>query len=361
MLFDSVPRAFGLDIGDFSLKLTVLERRRDFRGRHNFFLKNYGAIGLPPGLIIDGEIKDALKLKIFIKSLLKQAVLGPVKFRGVIASLPENRTFLKEISIPKLINGNSFPLIREELEKQIPTPLDELYLDWQEMEPVKSKGEVKIVVAAAPKTLVDSYTALLESAGLQPLVFEIESLALSRTIIGDQEFSPEDTKIIIDIGAERTSIIFWRNGAPRLSVSSESSGHAITSAIAEKQKITLTEAEKIKLQCGLDPENCPGEIKEIISKNLEELVKDTKSAIRYYLERVSPETRIEKIILSGGGANLDKLESILSQELKIKVRQAVPITNFKKPKYLAWTPKHHLSFATALGLARRAAENRIFE
>ncbi|MEK7211763.1 MAG: hypothetical protein AAB731_03955, partial [Patescibacteria group bacterium] len=70
MLFDSIPRAFGLDICDSKLRALVLERRRDWRGKIKYFLKNYSAINLPAGLVVDGEIKDAEKLKIYIKNLL---------------------------------------------------------------------------------------------------------------------------------------------------------------------------------------------------------------------------------------------------------------------------------------------------
>ena len=96
MLFDSIPRAFGLDIGDQTLKMIILERQKSLRGKIKYSLKNFREIDLPTGLIVDGEIKDPLKVKIYLKTLLQNAVRGRVKIRGVICSLPENKTFLKE-------------------------------------------------------------------------------------------------------------------------------------------------------------------------------------------------------------------------------------------------------------------------
>ena len=74
MLFDSIPRAFGLDIGDHAVKIVVLERNRDLHGKIKYILKNYSESILPAGLIVDGEIKDAVKARLFILSALHNAV-----------------------------------------------------------------------------------------------------------------------------------------------------------------------------------------------------------------------------------------------------------------------------------------------
>lgn len=361
MLFDSIPRAFGLDIGDATLKLVVLERRKNLRGNIKYTIKNYREIAIPPGLIVGGEIKDAPKVKIYIKSLLQSAVRGRVKLRGVIASLPESKTFLKEIIIPKVENGNVMPMIKEELEKQIPLSVDELYLDWQEVETVQSGSQSKIIVSAALRTMIDSYTSLIESAGLIPLVLEPESLALARATVDETEnLAPEETVVLVDIGAERTNIIFWQNGTVRLSITSPISGRALTAAIAEKEKISMEEAEKVKLECGLDPTKCGERVRPIIMANINELIKNTRAALRFHQEHLAVDVKIQKIILCGGGANLSHLEGVLSQELKIKVRHATELGDFQKPKYMAFGPEKYLSFATAVGLAKRAADNLIF-
>ena len=338
-----------------------MERRRDWRGKIKYFLKNYSAINLPAGLVVDGEIKDAEKLKIYIKNLLKNGVNGRIKIRGVIAALPETKTFLKEITAPKTANGDSFELLKGELEKQIPLSLDELYLDSQELEEVKNGGEVKILVAAAPRGLVDSYTRLLEISGLTPLVLETESLAITRTLLGDaDDFMRDETTVMVDIGAERTGIIFWQNGSIRLSITSPVSGKTITAAIAKKENISLVEAEKLKIKCGLNPDKCGEIIRPIIMENLEELVKNIRSALRFHQERGLGAGKIEKLILSGGGANLEKLENILSQELKIKTRQATIPAEFIKPRFMAFNQEQFLSFVTAFGLAQRAVEDHVF-
>lgn len=361
MLFDSIPRAFGLDIGDHAVKIVLLEKRRDLRGKTNYVVKNYSETILPAGLIVDGEIKDALKTRLYIKTALQTAVCGPIKLRGAVVSLPESKTFLQEIIIPKATNGSILPLIKGDLEKEIPLSVDELYLDWQEVETVSGGTHSKILVSAAPKTLVDSYTSLVESAGLLPLVLEPESLALARSTIDDTEIhAPEETTLIVDIGSERTSIVFWQNGTVRLSITSPISGRALTAAIAEKEKVSLDEAERMKITCGLNPDNCGEKIRPIILSSIEELIKNTRAALRFHQEHLSIDSKMEKIIISGGGANLNHLENVLSQELKIKVRHATQPKNIIRPKYLAFGPEKYLSFATATGLARRAADNQLF-
>ncbi|NQU84012.1 MAG: pilus assembly protein PilM, partial [Parcubacteria group bacterium] len=64
-----------------------------------------------------------------------------------------------------------------------------------------------------------------------------------------------------------------------------------------------------------------------------------------------PSRKISGIYLSGGGANLNKFDSILSQKLKIKVRKCDPTygIQYKDPLFQKQGPK----YATAIGLAIR--------
>jgi len=355
-----MPRAFGLDIDDFSLKVALIEYRGGLHKKRSYFLKNYNAIEIPSGLVKDGEIKDAKKLRIYLETLLQQAVNGPINLKNVFASLPENRTFLKEIIVPNAANTDIASFLKQELEKQIPANVDDLYLDWQTVE-MQTSGKTKLLVGATPKSLIDGYLAFFEESGITPLVLEPESLSIVRALLEDGSASlPDRTTVIIDFGGARTEIIFCENNNVRLSISSEISGSLLTKAIAEKEKINLEEAEKLKLQCGLDPSKCETSIKPILLNHLKKLIENVRLAIRYYQGYVAPNALVEKILTCGGGANMDKLGNTLARELKIKTSGAMPQLSLKKPRFLILNQNKFLSLTTAIGLAKRAATNDIF-
>ena len=66
--------------------------------------------------------------------------------------------------------------------RHIPYSMDEIYFDWQLLNVFDKKGENDILAGAAPIQTVDTYLSALKSAGLIPVVLEIEAAAIMRSL-----------------------------------------------------------------------------------------------------------------------------------------------------------------------------------
>lgn len=64
--------------------------------------------------------------------------------------------------------------------------------------------------------------------------------------------------------------------------------------------------------------------------------------------------------MCGGGANLNRLDRVISAELKIPARPGLPWKNLSTKKSILIDSQKSLSMATAIGLALRAADNPFF-
>lgn len=356
------PKTFGLDISDLSLKIIKLKKKRD-----SFTLASFLGGSIKPGVIKDGEIKNEKNLVNIVKKALTQVKGEKLKTKYAVVSLPEEKAFLQVIQMPRLPAEDLRSAVIYEAENYIPLPIEEVYLDSQIIPPAKENlNKLNVLLAALPKKTIDPYLSVLLRAGLQPIAFEIESLAIARALIKD-EVAPSPV-LLIDLGATRTSFIVFSGRSLRFTFSMPVSSQKFTEIISRALKISLSEAENLKLKYGLKrgASKKGGEIFEALIPALTDLIEQIKKYINYYQthtsqENLSPENKgIKKILLCGGGANLKGLADFLSQELKLPVVIGNPWMNIlpesqKEPSELPL--EKSLGYTTALGLALRGFKN----
>jgi type IV pilus assembly protein PilM len=70
-------------------------------------------------------------------------------------------------------------LVESEANQYIPFALDEVNLDFQVVGPAPSSpDEIEVLIAASRKEKVEDRVAVAESAGLKPVVLDVESYAV---------------------------------------------------------------------------------------------------------------------------------------------------------------------------------------
>lgn len=350
------PEVFGLDISDSSLKIIKIKRK----GK-KFFLTSFLEEKIEPDLIEMGEINSEEKLAEILKQSIKKVRGEKLKTNYVIASLPEEKAFLQVIKMPPMSEEDLKSAIIFEAENYIPLPIGQVYLDSQIISSLDpSSKEIEVAIVAIPKKIVDSYLSTMKKAKLRPLAFEIESQAIVRALI-ENENIPYPVSIV-DLGATRTSLIIFAKNSIRFTCSISVSGNHFTQLIAKALKINFSEAEQLKKKYGLELKG-KSEKEKIFEALIPGLV-DLTQQIRKYLdffethsfnsELANEERRIKKIILCGGGANLSGLPEFLSLELKREVELGNPLKKVSlKNKKINLPFEESLKFTTAIGLAQR--------
>jgi len=363
------PEAFGLDISDLSLKIIKLKKRRKF-----FTLSSFGKEEIEPGIIKGGEIKDEKKLAEIIKEAIKKVRGKKLKTNYVVASLPEEKAFLQVIQMPRLPEEDLKSAVIYEAENYIPTPIEEVYLDYQIVPPVYDHlDHLDVLIAALPKKTVDPYLSALKLAGFVPKVLEIESLAIARALI--KNGITTQPILLIDLGATRTSFIIFSGQSLRFTTSIPVSSTSFSEIISKNLGVTLAEAERLKIKHGLEEKikikigdektnlkKERGKIFEALIPALIDLIQQIKKYLDYYQthashEHLPPDGKgVSKILLCGGGANLKGLPELLSLKLKIPVEIGNPWVNIlikEKKEVPELSYEESLKYTTAFGLAIR--------
>ncbi|MBU0897949.1 type IV pilus assembly protein PilM [Patescibacteria group bacterium] len=330
----------GLDISDLSLKLVQLNKI------HNKIkIQALGKINLPKGIIEDGIIKNQVELIKAIKTLIANPHYGKVSSEEIIACLPETKTFIKLIEIDKTPNPLE-EIISQEIEKHIPMLLSEIYYDWQIVK--NSLEKQSILIGVTPKNIVDQYSDLLDQAKLSIVALEIESISICRSLLTEEIYSSSISSAavirqnpqkiiskagnygIIDIGATRTSMIFYSKNTILFTVSMPISGRQITDDIATTLELSQDLAEKAKIFCGLDKSKAQGIIKNILTDVVKKLIDKIQESLEFYNSHFANCGTLEQILLCGGGANIKDLTQIIKQATNIEVKIGNSLINLAK-------------------------------
>ncbi|MCX6760715.1 MAG: type IV pilus assembly protein PilM [Candidatus Nealsonbacteria bacterium] len=355
--------SFGLDFSDSSLKIIKLEKKRG-----GLKLASFGEAFIRPGVIKNGEIKNKEILVKTIKKALLEVIGEKIKIKNVIVSLPEEKSFIEVIQMPKMQEEDLRSAVIYEAENYIPMPIDEVCLDSQ-IVPATSGvlDHEDVLIAAFPKKTINFYIECLKESGLKPIVFETESLATSRALIKDE--ISDGPILIIDFGATRTNFIIFSGHSVRFTFSLPFYQQKLTEDIARSMKIDLVSAEKLKSKHGLFLKKSEEgqEIYYVLNNSLMGLVDQIKKYLDYYYTHIFHEHLpgnkriIKKVLLCGGGSDLKGLDDFFSCELSLPIEFADPWVNVlsaEKKENAGISPKESLKYVTAIGLAIRGIKNQ---
>lgn len=230
--------AFGLDIGDASIKVMQIS------GRKTYALRGFAEISLPVGIVAQGEIKEPAKLADFIKTAVQTAHISGAY---AVGALPESKTFIKVFSVAQRELSSWRAVVEEELQKHIPYELSEVW--WDAVVLSKTPTTMTVLAGATPKTLVGTYLAAINTAGITTIMLDLEPLAIARAVFPSETF--KGCLLIVDLGATKSTILMAKSNTVVTTADGRSAADTLTSQIAQTLHIEIPEAEKMKLQHGL--------------------------------------------------------------------------------------------------------------
>jgi len=371
-ILDLKYEAFGLDINDLSLKIVKLEKKQG-----GFVVSSLNEAKIPHGIIEGGMINDEDALAKIIKYAVATVKGKKLRTKYVVASLPEEKSFLQVIQMPKMTNEELKLAVPFEAENYIPLPIDGVYLDFQDISPIKDYfSHLEVLIVAMPKKIVDSYISCFKKAGIVPIALEVESEATARALV--KKDNKSSLLILIDFGENNTNLVVYSGSSIRFTSSIPISSRILTESIGKTLKINFHEAENLKIKYGLSGLNSKagfkeysfskkmsaGKISQIIAPILEDLAKQIKKYLNFYADHSSFEYLLagkqdEKILICGGGSQLKGLSDFLSERIGIPVEVGDPLINLLGREKKRFADKDIISFTTAIGLELRQTDNNL--
>lgn len=337
----------GLDIGFSSIKVVALSKDS---GQPK--LISLGAIAAPqPGMISDAD-PDLETTALAIKKLLAAA---KIEQNEVIVALPESKVFTRVIDdLPYLSDQELTSAIRYAAEEFIPMPLSDVNLNWQVLS--RSEGKTKnvkivVLVIASPKNAILKYLKVLSMASLRPKALETEIIAVTRSLVGNNPFSP--SSLIIQLGANTTDFAAVSKGLIWLTRSISTGGAALTRVLAQQFNFEISQAEEYKKVYGMNEDQLEGKVYDALKPMMDVISGEGKRVIQAFQTKY-PQNPIKRVVLSGGGAKMPGLVIYLANTLNLEVQEADPWYLITKDKSLVGKLSQDApSYSVAVGLALR--------
>lgn len=351
-IFDFFPPPFGLDLSDLSLKSVWLTREGDEER-----VASYGSVSLPPGAVVDGEILKSDIVADGIRALLEQSGPRKIRTRRVVCSLPETKAFLRIVTLPKMSRDEAGEAIKWEIEANIPLSIDQVYYDWQILSDsiITEKDKMNVIVVAVARTMVDQFRLTLESAGLEVVGLETESIAQARSLLS--ETHENESTLIVDIGDRRTSFLIAIGNIPVFTSSVPLSAQSMTDAISKGMGLSFEAAEKLKVTTGFGSLALPSPQLKAVQPILENLATEIERSMSFFFTSLRYSEKIDNIVLCGGGSNTQGMLPYLSRRLKQHMEFGDPWMNIRFGGELPPIErKRSVQYSTAIGLALRALD-----
>lgn len=351
MVFGKKDNLVGLDIGSRSIKAAQIVDSK--RGPA---LKHFGIVDIPHGAIEEGTINDPESVAQSIMQLFKS---NGIKQNNVAVSIGGYSVIVKKINVQTMAEEQLQETIHFEAEQYIPFDISDVNLDFQILgENETNPNQMNVFLVAAKKEMVNDYINLVNLAGLNPCIVDVEAFALQNTF--ESNYNVQDDNIaLIDIGASKTSLNILKGNSSVFMRDVSLGCGQINQKIMSLIDCSFEEAEQLKY--GDNPDKLtPEDLKGIVSSVVADWCTEIRRALDFFYSTY-PEDQIKRIILSGGGANISEFRQLLATEASADVESINPFQKFHREGKTfddAYIKQIGPQAAISMGLAMRKVDDK---
>lgn len=333
----------GIDIGSHTIK--VIELAKD---DSKVQMIAAGSTATPPKALTSNIPADLQSVGATISKLLHD--IG-AHSRNASVALPESQVFTRVIEIPQLTDRELASAIKWEAEQYVPLPLDQVNMDYSVLRTNKETGKnnMEVLLVASPKSLIEKYITILESAGLNPIGAETEIIAASRALVRTAQ--SVKTAMIVSLGAQTSDFAILNNGIIAFTRSISAGGEAISRALVQNLEFSKIQAEEYKRTYGVERDKLEGKILAAVKPIVDTIIGEIKRAINSYTEKYKE--RVDVILLNGGTARLPGIVMHIAEETGVEVQLGNPWLGITKEQKFDILNNEGPTFCVAVGLALR--------
>lgn len=348
--------AIGLDIGSGSIKVCQLKPSK----RGTYQLQAFGMLQLPPEAIVDGALMNSTAVVDGIQELFTSQ---KIKQKQVATSVSGHSVIIKKINLPQMSPEELEESIQWEAEQYIPFDINDVNIDVQILNTESTQaGQMDVLLVAAKKDMVNDYTEVITSAGLEPVVVDIDAFAVQNQFEINYEVPRSETVVLINIGASVTNINVLANGISTFTRDISIGGGQFTDAVQKALNVSYDEAEALKLGGGGADSDAvvPQEVERVLQTESEAIANEVQRSLDFYAA-TSADAHLARIFLSGGSAKIPALVKTIESRTGVPVEVMNPFRNIDvstgrfDPGYLTNVAPMG---AVAVGLALRSQADK---
>ena len=333
-LFKRKEPILGIDIGPSSVKLIELGRAGS-----RFRVEGFAVEPLAEGMVEDRNPIEIDGVAEAIKRAFRKA---GARSRQAAVAVSTSSVITRTVPMPADFKESDVEAnIPIEAAQYIPYPIEEVYLDFEAKGLSPASSDLQdVMLVATRKENVDTREATLRTAGLTPVVVDVEAYALEnafRILLeglpkpsghGGLNLSKERESLIalVDLGASLTNLYILQRDQVIFAREHRFGCDQLTSRIAETYGLPREQAELAK-RSGSVSEDYAETILEPFKQMLAEQIGHGLQFFFSSDQYVSGRYNVDTIVLSGGGAAILGLDRVVADVLGMTTVVANPFKN----------------------------------
>lgn len=331
----------GIDIGTTTIKIVELAPA----GKDKWKLLSAASVATPQGGVMANAGNSAMTAQTLVK-LLKEV---GIKSKKAVLALPEEQVSSHIVEMPVMNDDEVAQALNWQVEQYIPIPAEKAVWSHQVIKKDTTTGTMEVLLVAAAKNLVNTYTSVVEQAGLEVVAIETELMATARAVYS----TDVPLMLVVDIGSNGTDIGLVSHGQLVFARTIPTGGTAFTRAIETGLNLDTATAEQYKNTYGFSEDKLKGELVKVMSPVLTVIANEIKKTSDFYTSKHSNE-QVRLVVLTGGVATLPEMVTNLTKMVGIEVVLGNPLSHVQMTSAQASAMEGNAPLYTvALGLAMR--------
>ena len=302
-LFGRKRSSIGLDIGSGFVKVVEVDHSGDQPEVVRVAMRP-----LQPDAIVEGEIMDYGLVSEAVQGLFQD--LG-LKGAEVVTAIGGHDVIIKKIEMDRMKESDAREVIRWEAEQHVPFDIKSVELDFQILDPEGSGGQMQVLLVAAKRELVDNKVGLLQDAGVNPIVIDIDAFALHNAFEHNYPDAQEGIIALVNVGHETTNVNILEDGIPILTRDIPFGSRKIREDLQRERGLTAEQAEDV-----VQARETVHDLDSFVESSADEVAVGIERASAFLMTREDGDS-VGRIFLSGGGARIPGMVEVLGRRMNV--------------------------------------------
>lgn len=256
---------------------------------------------MPANAVVKGEFKDLAAIADLLKSLVKKVNLTDKNFA---LAIPRSSTITKNITIDSRLSEDDIESrVWIEAKNHFPELVGDIYLDFSIIGPsAQDPNQLDLILVACRKDILKPRLEILNMAGVTPRIVDVNNFALERALgIILKRNAQLKTSALLNLDLNLSSLIVVQDGKLIYSHDETFDGVRLMKQMSELPK---------------DSPNYIEMLKERLSAHLRHTM--------HFFYSSRPHVSIDKLMVSGDCAVIEKLTEYIQQEVGLETEIADP-------------------------------------
>lgn len=307
LFFPQPTNILGIDFGGDQLRIVQLTIKKD-----KSEVTDYVLADIPAELRNNGLTQNTEEMIAFVHDLFHKYGFSA---KHVVFTVGGRTAFVRGITMPPMPDNEMEQAILWDSGQYVPYEADSFYVDFAKYDQINGEGLQPVILAAAPKEVIDSLVAIGDALELEIIKIDIEVLSIYRTLDKSlQNF------LLLDIGKNVSLLSIFQNGAPVAQRTIPQGAMSLSAVLAEKNNISLVQADEAITQKNFFVDNSAenNETAENLRSVAQEILQECRRTSEYYIMN-KKDAVFSHLVVVGSGAAVMGLAEFMQDAVDFKV------------------------------------------